>query len=92
MRPEGPRQRRLTPFKLLTFILYGDFEFIHWSSTEIVTVQIGPMARLLGIPNYRIRDYLRWLAEFGYLENLELSYGKAISRIARPTPYKDLVI
>lgn len=86
---EGPTQRRLTPFKVLVFILYGQFESVQWVSPQVVKLSLGPLARTLGLKNYRLRDYLKWLADHAYIENLELSYGKAVCRVALPTPLRN---
>lgn len=85
----GPKQRRLTPFKVLVFILYGRFDCLEWISPTVVKISLGPFSRLLGLKNYRTRDYLVYLAESGYIENLELSYGKAVCRVALPTPLRN---
>jgi hypothetical protein len=84
MRPEGPRQRRLIPFKVLTVLLYGQFDCIKWTSSESVTLKLGPLSRLLGIPNYRLRDYLRWLESNFYLSDLTFTYGVANCKVAPP--------
>lgn len=86
----GPRQRKLTPFKVLVFILYGEFDFIEWESPTLCKLSLGPLSRALGLPNYRLRDYLLYLAEYGYLQNLELSYGRAVCRITLPKPLRGI--
>ena len=87
MRPEGPFQRRLKPWQILAVILYGETDYIQWTGIESVSLKLGPLARFLGIPNYRLRDYLMWLHEYGYLRTLNLSYGKAELEICTPVPY-----
>lgn len=73
----GPRQRKLNPYKVLCVILFADTDFITWTSEALVSVKLGPLSRSLGLPNYRVREYLIWLENNQYLENLDLSYGKA---------------
>lgn len=84
MRPEGKTQRKLIPFKVLVNILYGESEHIKWVAPTSVELRLGPLARRLGIPNYRLRDYLRWLHECGFISNLDLQYGKASLNVHIP--------
>lgn len=75
--PHGPRQRRLNPFKILCVILFSDTDFITWNSKEAVSVRLGPLSRAMGMPSYRVREYLIWLDYNHYISQLELEYGSA---------------
>jgi len=84
LRPEGPTQKRLTPFKILTALIYAETPSILSSDSGLLQVKIGPFSRFIGIPNYRTRDYLMWLESFGYISSLKLTYGEAQFRLSPP--------
>lgn len=80
----GPRQRKLNPYRVLCVILFADTDFITWTSPEVATVKLGPLSRSLGLPNYRVREYLLWLEHNQYIANLDLSYGQADFSVLMP--------
>lgn len=88
MRPQGPIQQRLKPWQILVVLLYGEMDFIERSDVESISLRLGPLARFLCIPNYRLRDHLKWLDEYGYIRGLNMTYGKAELQLCTPLPYQ----
>jgi len=82
------RKHRLNPSKVMLLLLYGNYQFVH-SGEEPgkVLVEIGPFARLIRVPNSRLKEYLEWLNHWSYISNLEFSYGKASFEITPPTRF-----
>lgn len=78
-----PRKHRLNPFKVLTLCLYGRQSFITREDNK-VSIKKSPLCRVLRIPSFRLVDYLNWLAMFGYITDLELKYGTAEFKVAKP--------
>lgn len=85
---DGPRKRRLNPYKVLCLVIYGNYEFITWNGIDKVELRLGPLARLIQIQNYRLKDYLYWLQDFGYIEDLKYDYGKAWFRVIVPERWR----
>lgn len=75
--------RKLHPFKLLVLLIYGTYSNVQWREGS-VKMKIGPMARLIGVPNSRLKEYLSDLARMGYLQDLDLGYGVATFTIRLP--------
>ena len=73
--------RPLVGYKVLVFILYGVNDSAKVSPLGEIELQIGPVARALKIPNYRLRDHLSWLADNLYITDLKMTYGKAFFKI-----------
>ena len=44
----------------------------------------GPMARFVRVPNSRLREYLQWLEDWNYIEELDFSYGKSTFKVVPP--------
>lgn len=86
MRPEGPRQKALIPFKILTTLLYLDAPYIQHSPERTVLI-LGPYSRFMGVQGWRLRNHLVWLQSFGYISNLDLTYGKAFFKINKPQAF-----
>jgi len=79
------RKHRLNPFKVLCVLLYGECSFVTWTELGIVEVRNGPFARLLRVPNYRLKEYLEWLAHWSYITELDTdTYGISTFRISIP--------
>jgi hypothetical protein len=78
------KYRQLNPYKILCVILFAETDFITWNSPTAVEVRLGPLSRAVGQPNYRVRDYLRWLEHTHYVADLDLQYGKASFTVNLP--------
>lgn len=80
----GSGHRKLNPYKILCVILFAETDYITWNTPEVVTVKLGPLSRAIGIPNYHVRDHLRWLESNRFISDLVLTYGGANLRITLP--------
>ena len=75
-----PRRDRLNPYKILCILLYQARPDVVWQE-DIVLIKTGPFARSLRVPSSRLREYLSWLEEYGFISDLQLKYGRAIFAI-----------
>ena len=77
--------RKLHPFKLLVMCLYGQYtETVTWPEVQRPRVRIGPMARLLGVSNHRLKEYLSELQRMRYIASLTFEWGYANFRLIPP--------
>ena len=75
---QKPRRDRLNPYKILCILLYAQSRpDIVWQD-DVVLLKTGPFARSLRVPSSRLREYLRWLEQCGFISDLQLEYGRAI--------------
>jgi hypothetical protein len=64
-------------------MIWGRYSYVEWMGNTI-EVEIGPMARLLRVPNSRLKEYLQWLETNGYIESLIFTRGRASMDINLP--------
>lgn len=76
-RQKLPRNR-LQPHKIVTTLLWHDFEWATWTGSNTVEVRTGPMARALRLTSHRLREHFDWLVLNGYLASAATDYGKAV--------------
>jgi hypothetical protein len=74
---------KINPYKILVLLLYGTYDFVKWDC-DLCTGRTNQLARLIRKPTHRVRDYLRWLADRGYIQDLQLDWGKF--KFKQPTP------
>ncbi len=84
--PKIARQpsRRYGPFKLLVLIVWGQYSTsMEWAG---VTCRLnhGPIARLMGISNFKVREYLEDLETKGYLTALLTDRGFSTFQVKAP--------
>lgn len=72
------------PYKIMVGLLYQEFNWATWEGEKVVYCRLAPMGISFRIPSTRLRDYLVWLNEVGYFEDLVLAHGWA--RITLRTP------
>jgi hypothetical protein len=76
--------RKLHPFKLLCVVLWGQHgTSVIWTGTRC-RVYHGPLARLLGVSNHKLRCYVEELGRMGYVVDLETEWGSSAFRVAPP--------
>jgi hypothetical protein len=68
------------PYKLLVMLMYGQYSWLTWHDGR-GRVVLGKLSRLLNTNSTRTKQYLKWLAERGYLEDVYTT-----SRLAWFTP------
>lgn len=79
------RRHRLNPFKVLCLVLYGNYEFLLVGQDGLISIENSPFARILRVPNCRLREYLEWLAHWGYIRDLDTdTYGISKFRVTPP--------
>lgn len=81
-------KHRLNPSKVLISILYGSYSSVHNEEGD-VRIEIGPFARLIRVPNSRLKEYLAWLASWDYISNLETNKKYATFTVSRPNLWKN---
>lgn len=47
-------------------------------------MRIGEFARLIRVPNSRLKSYLEWLSYWGFISDLEFTHGRAEFKITFP--------
>lgn len=77
-------RNRLLPYRMLVMLLYGHAG-AEPAERGKVRVRIGPLARALRTSNNRVKDYLSWLAERGFIESLTFTHGYAMLYVVPPT-------
>jgi hypothetical protein len=61
-------RHRLNPYKVLAILLYSRVApVIRLGGEGQVVVRIGPLARLLHVPNARLHEYIKWLEKHNFL-------------------------
>jgi len=65
-------------------LLYGEYAFVSVIGAGQRQLHIGPMARLLRIPNSRVRDYLEFLKARDLLIDLAFTRGLATLTLKFP--------
>lgn len=81
---DGKINKKLKPYQVLVLLLYGTFpDWAEWDGPG-VTIRLGPLARLIGVTNYRLIGYLQWLETMGFIEDLEHTHGKASLKLVAP--------
>ena len=76
-------KHRLNPSKVMLALLYGSYSSIQ-NDGGLISMDIGPFARLLRVPNSRLKEYLTWLEKWEYLSNLKLNQTTAKFCIKQP--------
>jgi len=85
-----PRRDRLNPYRIMCLLLYSDHDCVTWHNKEgRVTVQAGPFARILRVPSSRLREYLSWLEQYGFIDELSFKYGESSFKIRMPDNLKE---
>lgn len=79
------RRHRQNPMKVLVILLYARHTWITNQGGGRVKVSLAPLSRLLRVPSSRLREYLEWLEQLGYLEELRIARTTATVTIRRPT-------
>lgn len=83
--------RRLTPYKILTMVLYGSYDFVSWSG-ERVTLKNGPFSDFFGLHPHRLKNYLNWLEEMTFIKNLSREWGTTSFEVVIPPRLAELGI
>jgi hypothetical protein len=64
----------MNPYRVLVLLLFHDYEFASWDCDKC-TVRTADLGRLLRVQSCRIREYAKWLADHGYITNLQMDHG-----------------
>lgn len=82
---------RTTPFRLLTYFLYGKYEWIEYVSPGVIRILTGPAARTLRVRSADFWVYLYWLEQTKLVESIEKEQkkGAAIIRLRPPVAFSD---
>lgn len=79
-----PFKTRLHPFRVLALLLYGEQEYIINRGNCMVEARVGPMARALRVPNYRLKEYVDWLQKADYVSDITHSNGSFTVKLKKP--------
>lgn len=88
--PAHPIKDRLTPYRLLAFLLYSPTQASHWIEridNNQVRIYTGPCSRTFRLKIADIWQHIYWLEEQGLLEKVrkEKKRGTAVIRLKQPT-------
>lgn len=78
---------RTVPFRVLAAAMFANHEAISRRNDGIdlyVHMTLSPIQRRLSIPSSRLREYLEWLQERGYIRDLSLRFNQADFLIRLP--------
>lgn len=79
--------RPLSAYKLLTLCLYGRNSFLELEGKGIVQIRsIRDCSRFLGTDTWRVRRWLVYLEELGYIDSLTVSPNKRTARFQLRKP------
>lgn len=76
--------KKLHPFKIVCLLLYGSHSTVTWEGGGYLEMKLGPWAKMLGVPNDKLRVYLEDLQRMRYIAGLTFSYGRANFRLLPP--------
>jgi hypothetical protein len=79
-----PIKTKLHPFRVLALLLYSQQDYLVRLGEDTVEVRVGPLARSLRVPNYRLKGYVDWLKRAGYLEEVTHEIGYFTARLKYP--------
>lgn len=84
----APKYKPNGAFKLLTYVLYGQYSYMTRLPRGIIRLHsIRKIARLLGTQSFLINRHIIWLESQGYLESVSYSTNKrqVQFRVRKPT-------
>ena len=80
----GARRLRLVPFKVLALLMYGSYEWLTIAEDGLLEAKLPQMRRTIRVCSETLRGQLEWLQENNYIEELQLSRGRAKFRLRTP--------
>lgn len=85
------RKHRLNPNKVMVLLLYGSYGCVTSASGRVghLKMKIGEFARLIRVPNSRLREYLEWLNHWEFITDLQLSHGEAVFQVTPPALFME---
>ena len=84
----GNRDRKLIPYKLGIFLLYGFSAGLERVTASDIVIDTSAVANHLNITNARLREYLADLTRLGVIDDLHLGHGYARIQLATPEGYE----
>jgi hypothetical protein len=86
-------RHRLNPYKVLAILLYSRVApVIRLGGEGQVVVRIGPLARLLHVPNARLHEYIKWLEKHNFLTvTSDLAPGELALQVNPPSLFPSTV-
>lgn len=80
----GARRLRLVPFKVLALLMYGSYEWLTIAEDGLLEAKLPQMRRTIRVCSETLRGQLEWLQQNNYIEELQLSRGRAKFRLKTP--------
>lgn len=88
----GHNKTKTVPFRLLTYFLYGKFEWIDTIAPGVVRISTGAAARALRVRNADLWEYLYWLEQMKLVKKVskEKKRGTVILHLIEPHVFEDM--
>lgn len=68
-------KHKFIPLKILASFLYSNPEWLDRDNTELA-IRTGIATKKLGVTITKLKEAMEWLAQAGYIENLDIQYGR----------------
>ena len=72
------------PFKVLALLMYGSYEWLTIAEDGLLEAKLPQMRRTIRVCSETLRGQLEWLQSNNYIEELQLSRGRAKFRLKTP--------
>lgn len=86
-----PARDKVNHYKIMCLLTFGNYECVKWYSATRAIMRISPFAKIAGLRNYQLREYLHYLQEIGFISHLHLDYGEAQFTIVLPQRILDKI-
>lgn len=84
MLPKRKIKLRLAPYRVLTFLTYGNVDGINIVHEGVVEIKTGPLSRKLRTTYKELSKQIVWLESNCYLRVLERKRGSYMIQIMKP--------
>lgn len=86
----GRTTSKLHPFKLLVFLIWGDFKGRTWLRPGRLKVRTYPLASKLKVDNKKVKEYLKELEKLLLVTDLFIGHGYFLVTICEPSLWKGI--
>lgn len=87
----GVGRTKTVPFRLLTYFLYGRYDWIEYCEMGVIRVKTGPASRALRVSSADLWEYLYWLETSKLVESVRKEHkrGTVLINLYLPTAFED---
>lgn len=82
-------KKALTPYKIITVLLYGEYSFVEWDKDK-VTLNNIKFCRFFGMHQTRFKKHVDWLEEAGFIRKVSRPLGSTTFEVIMPQNLADM--